>query len=214
MVDFVVFHIWRCRICSCRTIVFAMASFLLPLSTAQVAAHHNVESLVDVAVQNKDGTPDIVTFDSMLLLRISEMKLSSSCSFGPTMRMCYPCQVMELGMGKIQGQRQWCCCPCIIRGWITMHTSIPLWSKKQSLWETWGSPLFLDFAASCTAAMWIFVISTLLLCFSNNCWRACKTAKTMYLLCFAYSSCFPHSLFCEIVRFNSSWICQFQCFLS
>ena len=44
-----------------------MASFLLPLSTAEVAAYHNVESLVDVAVQNKDGTTDIITFDSMLL---------------------------------------------------------------------------------------------------------------------------------------------------
>ena len=44
-----------------------MAMFCLPLSTAQVAAYHNVESLVDVAVQNKDGTTDIITFDSMLL---------------------------------------------------------------------------------------------------------------------------------------------------
>ena len=47
--------------------MFAMASFVLPLSTAQVAAYHKAESLVDVVVQNKDGTTDIVTFDSMLL---------------------------------------------------------------------------------------------------------------------------------------------------
>ena len=60
-------HVWRCRICFCGTIVFVMARFLLPLSKAQVTAYHNVESLVDVAVQNKDGTTDIVTFDSMLL---------------------------------------------------------------------------------------------------------------------------------------------------
>ena len=39
----------------------------MPLSTAQVTAYHNVESLVDVVVQHKDGTTDIVTFDSMLL---------------------------------------------------------------------------------------------------------------------------------------------------
>ena len=101
-------------------------------------------------------------------LGISEMNFSSNCSSGPTMRMCYPCQVLELGIGKIQGQRQWCCCPCIMRGWITMHTSITLWSKKQRFWEKWGSPFCLDFAygargsGSCTAAMLIFVILTLL----------------------------------------------------
>ena len=66
MVDVSV-HVWRCSICSCGTVVFVMASLLLPLSTAYVTAHHNVESLVDVAVQHKDGTADIVTFDYMLL---------------------------------------------------------------------------------------------------------------------------------------------------
>ena len=45
-------------------------------------------------------------------------------------------------------------------------------------------------------------------------WWVCKTAKTLYLLWFTYSSCFPHSLVCEIVCFDSSGTCQFQCFWS
>ena len=44
-----------------------MARFLFPLSTAQITAYHNVESLVDVAVHCKDCKTDIVTFDPMLL---------------------------------------------------------------------------------------------------------------------------------------------------
>ena len=103
---FLLFHIWRCKICSCGTIVFAMASFLLPLSTAEVAAYHNVESLVDVAVQHNDGTTDIITFDSMLLPWHFRDSFLEQFSCGRTMRMCYPCQVMELGMGRFQGQRQ------------------------------------------------------------------------------------------------------------
>ena len=46
---------------------FNMARLLLPLSTAQITAYHNVEFLVDVAVQHQDGTADIVTFDPVLL---------------------------------------------------------------------------------------------------------------------------------------------------
>ena len=55
-----------CRLCLYSPIVLVMARFLLPLSTEQISAYFDVDSLVDVAVHTSAGTTNIVTFDPML----------------------------------------------------------------------------------------------------------------------------------------------------
>ena len=56
-----------CRLCLYSPIVLVMARFLLPLSTEQISAYVDVDSLVDVAVHTSADTTNIVTFDPMLL---------------------------------------------------------------------------------------------------------------------------------------------------
>ena len=127
-------HVWK-------GVLFYKFNNVSAVLTARFVGHR--WSLVAVLTPT---TQKVIVF-----LGISEMNFSSSCSCGPTMRMCYPCQVMELGMGRIQGQRQWCCCPCIMRGWITMHTSITLRSERQRVWEKWGGP----FSRLCIRCTWV-----------------------------------------------------------